>query len=47
VAATLRDARPLAVRGQPEVSEYRARFFNGSENISGDWSPVVAVTVSG
>jgi hypothetical protein len=42
----LRDTRPLAVRGQPEVREYRARFFDGSDHLSGDWSPVETVTVS-
>jgi hypothetical protein len=47
VAATLRDTRPLAVRGQPEVREYRARIFDGSEEISEEWSPVEEVMVSG
>jgi len=42
-----RDTRPLAVRGQPEVREYRARFFDGTTEISGDGSPVEGVTVSG
>ncbi len=42
----LRDTRPLAVRGHPEVREYRARFFDGTTEISGDWSPVEGVTVS-
>lgn len=36
---SLRDTRPLAVRSQPEVREYRARFFDGTTEISGDWSP--------
>jgi hypothetical protein len=43
----LRDTRPLPVRGQPELREYRARFFDGTTEISGDWSPVEGVTVSG
>jgi hypothetical protein len=44
---SLRDTRPLAVRGQPEVREHRARFLDGTTEISGDGSPVERVTVSG
>ena len=40
------DTRHLAVRGLPELREYRARFFDGTTEISGDWSPVEGVTVS-
>lgn len=47
VAATLRDTRPLAVRGRTEGREYRARFLDGTEEISGDWSPVEGVTELG
>ena len=50
-AATLHDTRPLAVRGRTEpwaaVHKYRARFFDGTEEISGDWSPVEGVTELG
>ncbi len=35
VAATLSDTRPLAVRRQPDGREYRARFLDGMEGISG------------
>ena len=39
------DARPLLVAGQPEVREYRMRFWDkGTPN--GDWTDVVRVTVS-
>ena len=39
-----RDARPLLVPGQPEIREYRARFWDkGSPN--GEWSPVAQVTL--
>ena len=41
-----RDTRPLLVAGQPEVREYRGRFWDGSEEISGEWSAVGTVTVS-
>lgn len=41
-----RDERPLLVPGQPEVRDYRARFWDGSEDLSGDWSPVATITVS-
>lgn len=38
------DERPLAVAGQPEMREYRSRFWeNGSE--IGDWTEVFSVTV--
>jgi len=40
------DTRPLAVHGQPEVREYRARFWDGTEEISGNWSPVYTITVA-
>jgi len=46
VAATLRDTRPLAVRGQPEGREYRVQFLDWMEEITGDWSPLEGVTVS-
>ena len=39
------DARPLLVAGQPEVREYRMRFWDkGTPN--GDWTDVAKVTVS-
>lgn len=39
------DERPLLVAGQPEVREYRMRFWDkGTPN--GDWTDVVTVTVS-
>ena len=39
------DERPLLVPGQPEVREYRMRFWDkGTPN--GDWTDVVKVTVS-
>ena len=39
------DDRPLLVAGQPEVREYRMRFWDkGTAN--GDWTDVVKVTVS-
>ena len=39
------DERPLLVAGQPEVREYRLRFWDkGTPN--GDWSDVASVTVS-
>ncbi len=39
------DQRPLLVAGQPEVREYRMRFWDkGTPN--GDWTDVVKVTVS-
>jgi hypothetical protein len=39
------DERPLLVAGQPEVREYRMRFWDkGTPN--GDWTDVVRVTVS-
>ncbi|MCB1093791.1 MAG: hypothetical protein KDL87_19780, partial [Verrucomicrobiae bacterium] len=41
-----RDRRPLLDPGQPEVRHYRARFWDGSEELSGDWSPVATITVS-
>lgn len=38
------DERPLATPGQPEMREYRARFWDsGSE--SGDWTDIATVTV--
>jgi hypothetical protein len=39
------DERPLAVAAQPEVREYRMRFWDkGTAN--GDWTDVAKVTVS-
>jgi hypothetical protein len=39
------DERPLLVAGQPEIREYRMRFWDkGTPN--GDWTDVVKVTVS-
>jgi hypothetical protein len=39
------DERPLMVDGQPEIRQYRLRFWDaGSEN--GDWSDVATITVS-
>ena len=39
------DERPLAVAGQPEVREYRLRYWDkGTPN--GDWSPVASITVA-
>ena len=39
------DERPLLVPGQPEVREYRVRYWDkGTPN--GDWTDVVKVTVS-
>jgi len=39
------DSRPLLVAGQPEVREYRMRFWDkGTPN--GDWTDVAKVTVS-
>jgi hypothetical protein len=39
------DERPLLVAGQPEVREYRMRFWDkGTPN--GDWTDVASVTVS-
>lgn len=38
------DDRPLLVAGQPEVREYRARFWDGSE--SGDWTDIAGTTVA-
>jgi len=42
---TFFDERPLLVPGQPEVREYRVRYFEDSSP-TGEWSPVVMVTVS-
>lgn len=38
------DERPLAVAGQPEMREYRARFWESGSEI-GDWTEVFSVTV--
>lgn len=39
------DARPLLAAGQPEVREYRMRFWDkGTPN--GEWTPVASITVS-
>jgi len=40
VAATLRDTRPLAVRGQGDGRDYRARFSDGIKHVSGEKSLV-------
>lgn len=43
--AVFMDERPLLVAGQPEVREYRMRFWDaGAEN--GEWSDVKSITVS-
>ena len=39
------DNRPLLVAGQPEVREYRMRFY-ANDQPTGDWTPVQKVTVS-
>lgn len=39
-----RDNRPLLIPGQPEVREYRARFWDAG-SAKGDWSAVTRVTV--
>jgi hypothetical protein len=39
------DERPLLVPGQPEVREYRLRFWDQGE-ANGAWSPVLKITVS-
>ena len=38
------DERPLLVAGQPEVREYRMRWYD-KDGPNGDWSPVQKVTV--
>lgn len=38
------DVRPLLVPTQPEVREYRLRFWDGEE--SGDWTDIASVTVA-
>lgn len=38
------DKRPLLVPGQPEVREYRLRFWD-NDKPNGDWTDVAAVTV--
>jgi hypothetical protein len=44
-ASPYEDERPLLVPGQPEIREYKMRFWDdGAEN--GDWTDVVSVTVS-
>ncbi len=44
-ASPYQDERPLLVAGQPEIREYRARFWDkGTPN--GDWTDVIKVTVS-
>lgn len=44
-ASPYEDDRPLLVAGQPEIREYRLRFWDaGSEN--GEWSSILSVTVS-
>lgn len=39
------DARPLLTPNVPEVREYRLRFWRGDSQ-TGQWSPIVSVTVS-
>ena len=39
------DDRPLLAPTQPEVREYRVRFYEGSA-LTGEWSPVATATVS-
>ncbi len=39
------DERPLLVPGQPEVREYKLRFW-GAGTESGDWTDVASITVS-
>ena len=44
-ASPYEDERPLLVPGQPEIREYKMRFWDdGTEN--GDWTDVATVTVS-
>ncbi len=38
------DERPLLVAGQPEVREYRMRFYGDNQGF-GDWTPWKSVTV--
>jgi hypothetical protein len=39
------DDRPLLVAGQPEIREYKLRFWDNNTE-SGDWTDVASVTVS-
>ncbi|MFN0075462.1 MAG: hypothetical protein ACKVY0_03195 [Prosthecobacter sp.] len=39
------DARPLLVAGQPEIREYKLRFWDAGTE-SGDWTDVASITVS-
>ena len=39
------DDRPLLVPGQPEVREYKLRFWDDGEE-NGDWTDVASITVS-
>ncbi len=39
------DERPLLVAGQPEVREYKLRFWDAGTE-SGDWTDVAGITVS-
>ena len=44
-AEVLSNDRPLLVPGQPEIREYKLRFWDaGQEN--GDWTDVASATVS-
>lgn len=42
---TVRDKRPLLVPAQPEIREYRVRYYEGSAP-TGEWSPVARATLS-
>ncbi|MFO1481861.1 MAG: hypothetical protein U1F71_00720 [Verrucomicrobiaceae bacterium] len=39
------DERPLLVSGQPEIRDYKMRFWDAGEE-NGDWTDVASVTVS-
>ncbi|WP_395719318.1 hypothetical protein [Prosthecobacter sp.] len=39
------DDRPLLVAGQPEIREYKLRFWDAGEE-NGDWTDVASITVS-
>jgi hypothetical protein len=45
-AATFEDKRPVKTPNTAEWSEYRAKFWDGTD-VSGAWSEVVRVTVEG
>lgn len=44
-ASPYEDERPLLVPGQPEVREYKLRFWDAGEE-NGDWTDVASTTVS-